>query len=535
MSEEIGLDDLAPWLVVLFTLIGGGLRVLLLAMKGMATDETVNVWLASQNFSNMLQWIARIHPQPPLYYWLLHGWMKLQGDAAYSVRLFSVLFGTGTIPIVYLIGKRMGSVAMGLIAAVTLVVSPFHIFYAQETSMFTLLGFNAAVAIYALVRLLTDARSSQPLGSQLRAFLHVWRTAGAADPVRDSRYLTHRRRPPLQSIATDLSWLTFIIFSAATLLSHSSAVLFFLTSNLFVLGLMFFQRGRKNEERAALQAPSLKNWGMAQLILLVLWVPWMIPLLHPGSATTQPFWNTAAQMLGAFLSVSEQIPAIATGLWILYGLMFILGLVYFRKKPGQFVFLAVLFVLPLVGELSVGRAQQQTLIWATIPLFLLLAAGISQLKFRFLLLTVLGILSTLYLFSASDYFRFFQKDEWNTAARNVAGYTEKNDLILFNSNIGEIPFNYYFQSYEDYYSLIVEKRGVPQDLFESGLPAPQMTAQDVPGLVSLLNGHDRVWLVYSGNAATDPDGLIAQTLAARMKLVQQDDFYGGEIQLYENQ
>ena len=49
-----------------------------------------------------------------------------------------------------------------------------------------------------------------------------------------------------------------------------------------------------------------------------------------------------------------------------------------------------------------------------------------------------------------------------------------------------------FNTYEEGYSIQVEKRGVPQDLFESGILEPKMTTQDIPGLISLLRGHDRV-------------------------------------------
>ena len=176
----------------------------------------------------------------------------------------------------------------------------------------------------------------------------------------------------------------------------------------------------------------------------------------------------------------------------------------------------------------------RTLIWTTIPLLLVLAAGVAQLKFRLLIILVLGSLCTLSLFSVSDYFTFYQKEDWNAAARFVAGYTEKDDLVLFNSNFVEIPFNYYFEPYETGYYLQVEKRGVPQDLFESGILEPEMTTADIPGLISLLSGHNRVWLVYSHDSYTDPMGLIPQTLASQMKLIQTDDFYGGQVQLYEN-
>jgi len=51
-------------------------------------------------------------PTPPLYYLLLHYWIALNGDTPYYVRLLSVLFGAGTIPVIYLIGKRMSGVVM---------------------------------------------------------------------------------------------------------------------------------------------------------------------------------------------------------------------------------------------------------------------------------------------------------------------------------------------------------------------------------------------------------------------------------------
>ena len=106
-------------------------------------------------------------------------------------------------------------------------------------------------------------------------------------------------------------------------------------------------------------------------------------------------------------------------------------------------------------------------------------------------------------------------------------------MVLFNSNFVEIPFDYYFEPFEKQYSLQVVKQGVPLDLFDSGILEPKMTTNDIPRLISMLRGHNRVWLVYSHDDITDPMGLIPQTLATQMKLIQQRDFYGGQVQLYE--
>jgi uncharacterized membrane protein len=274
MNEEIDFEELAPWLVIVITVIGGWLRLFLLDDKGLWLDETFSIWMANHSVPEMLQWIVRIDQHPPLYYLLLHYWIALNGDTPYYVRQLSALFGAGTIPIIYLIGKRISGAVTGLAAAVFLAFSLFNIYFAQETRMYTLLTFNAAVAIYALVRLLTDARSIRPIGSQFREYPHTWRTSEPFEPDTEGEFnykveprcqtgwrawIFRQRRLPIQAIETDLAWVAFIVFSVVTLLTHNTAVFFLLATNIYVLGLMLFQRIKKSGPPPAFQAPSLGN------------------------------------------------------------------------------------------------------------------------------------------------------------------------------------------------------------------------------------------------------------------------------------
>jgi hypothetical protein len=446
---------------------------------------------------------------------------------------------------------------MGLVATVLMALSLFNIYFSQETRMYTLLTFNAAVAIYALVRLLTDSRSTRPFGSQFWEYLRTWRTSRQPEPDTEGvftyadktrnrtgwrAWIFRHRWSPIQTIETDLAWVAFIVFSAATLFSHNTAVLFPLATNIFVLGLILFQRMKKSGPLPAFQAPSFWNWVKAQTGIFLLWSPWIVYFIKQASGVYQrfwipkPTWDIITHTLRALLNASapNQIGLVMT--WILCAVL-CLGLGYYRKKLSIFFFLAALFAIPLLGELIVSISRpifyDRTLIWITIPLFLGLAAGIVQLRSNFLMVAVLGILATNYLFSTSDYYRFYPKEDWNTAAGYVAYFAEKGDLVLFNSNFVEIPFDYYFRTYENQYHIQVEKLGVPQDLFDSAILEPEMTANDIPGLTSLLRGHTRVWLVYSHDSYTDPMRLIPQTLAAQMKLILKRDFYGGQIQLYE--
>ncbi len=423
--------------------------------------------------------------------------------------------------------------------------------------MYTLLTLNAAIAIYALVRLLTDSRSVRPIGSQFREYLHTWRTMGpvAPDPQDFSykydtgnqtgwkAWVSRHRWSPIEMIETDLAWVTFVVFSTATLFSHNTAVLFPLATNIFVLGLMLFQNARKSGVQTTLHAPTFWNWAKAQIAIVLLWSPWIFFFIRQATNVYQRFWIPAptwegiVHVLKFFLNASAPMPVgQAIAVWGLYGLVLCLGLVYYRKQLSKFVFLLALFAVPFLSELIVSIWRpifwDRTLIWITIPLFLVLAAGIAQLRYRFLIITAVGLLGTINLFSAGDYYRFYQKEDWYTAAGYVALFAEKDDLVLFNSNFVEIAFNYYFEPYEEDYFIQVEKQGVPVDLLDTGILEPEMTANDIPALVSLLNEHDRVWLVYSHESYTDPMGLIPKTLASEMKLLRTHDFYGGQVQLY---
>jgi hypothetical protein len=557
MYEENEIEELAPWFVIAITLIGAVLRVFLLSNKGLELEEVFSMWIANHNVADMLQWIARIDHHPPLYYLLLHYWIKLNGVTPSGLRMLSVLLGAGTIPIIYLIGKRLSGVMMGLVAAVILALSPFNIRFAQEARMYTLLMFNAAVAIYALVRLLTDSRSTLPIGSQFRQYLHTWRKAGPAeaDGIKAFSYkdmtseqtgwrgwISRHRWLPIETVETDLAWLTFIVFSAATMLSHNTALLFPVATNVFVFGLMLYRKTKKPVSTPTFQAPSPGNWVKAQIGIFLLWSPWMVAFIKQASRVYQEFWVpkpswvSVIHTIGSFLNEFTLAQSSQVVIWILYAVMLCISLVYYRNKFTQFTYLIALFAIPFLGELIVSVRRpiflDRTLIWTMIPLFLILAAGIVQLRYRLLMLAVLAVLGINNLFSASDYFRFLQKEDWSYPAGFVAKWVQNEDLILFNAPWAQLPFDYYFKMYEDKYSIQVEKHGVPVDLFDSGVLEPKMTEGDIPRLISLLSGHKSVWMIYSQNSNTDPMDLISQTLASKMKFIFQRDFNGVQVQIY---
>ncbi len=561
IEQKPGLAHLTPIMLLAITVLGAILRLLEIGSKGLWLDEAFSVWMGWQSITEMFAWLIQIDQHPPLYYFLLHFWMYL-GDSAVMVRTFSALLGGLTIPVIYLLGQRLAGWKVGLLAALILALSPFHVRFAQETRMYTLLTLNASLAMLALAYLLTDCQAQTiRLGQQLADFYQTWRADHTAeahkqqetgvgyrpDFRKSTTWVSAPTRRRWQAMATDLAWIGYILFTVATMLTHNTAVFFPLAANLFVFGLILVRRrramgsaplaGPASEEQ--LQPPALNNWLIAQLATFLLWSPWLAAFFVQAVRVDREFWIWAPTFGSAMGAVGNFLSAFfptyvkwGNVIWPLYGLLILLGLLHFRKKPAHAILLLTLFLTPFVGELLVSLRRpifyDRTLIWATIPLYLLLAAGLIQLRYRPYILAAIIILVVGNGFSLREYFVEFEKEQWDDAAAHVAQHVDNKDLLLFNATWVQIPFDFYFR----HFNRPVAKHGVPADLFDRGILEPKMAPSDLPRLRRLIRGHERVWLIYSHNWYTDPQNLIPKALRQELKLLKKQHFYGLEIHLY---
>ena len=141
------------------------------------------------------------------------------------------------------------------------------------------------------------------------------------------------------------------------------------------------------------------------------------------------------------------------------------------------------------------------------------------------MLAATALVAASYLVSVRWYVLYYEKEPWDAAAALVARAAQGGDLILFHASWVQIPFDHYFHDLHP----SIEERGVPTDLFGRGELEPKMALSDLPHLRALLDGHARVWLVYSHNWYTDPAGLVPSTL--QQMLVLQQRYALPEIQI----
>jgi 4-amino-4-deoxy-L-arabinose transferase-like glycosyltransferase len=518
------LSALKRWFVPLalaaLTATGGVLRFHQIDRNGFWLDEAFSVWMAAHPLPELFDWLVAIDQHPPLYYTLLHTWLWGGDEGAY-VRALSALLSTLAIPILFLIGRRLGGAGVGLVAAAIFTFSPFHVRFAQEARMYALLTLCVSLAVLALVHLLTEE-------------------------------IPEGRNPRL-------AWLGYIVFTAATLLTHNTAVFFPLAANLFVLGFWLSRRGG-SAQLHELRPPPLRKWLWAQGGVLLLWLPWSYAFVVQSAGVYNEFWipaptgetvlNAAKTLLNDFLprTLARGIPA-DPWVWLGLATLLLLGMVALRKRSAALALLLCLLLIPWVGELLVSLRRpifyDRTLIWTTIPLYLLLAFGILQLRFKLLVAAALLLLLSVNLLSLQNYYRTFEKEQWREAAAYMAGAVQEGDLILFNATWVQIPFDYYFQRFyqprtqprkssgEQPGLPPVVQHGVPVDLFDAGVLEPKMTPADLPRLQELLKGRERVWLVYSHDWYTDPQRLIPAALKRELHYLGAHPFNGLQILEFE--
>jgi mannosyltransferase len=527
-----------PLLLLLITLLGGGLRILAIGQKGIWLDEAFSIWLGWHRLPEMWGWIARIDQHPPLYYTLLNVWMRL-GDDASTIRLLSAVLSTLTIPVIFLLGRRLAGLRVGLLAALLLAVSPFHVRFAQEARMYALLALTASAAMACLACLLWKTPTAPDSRRQPASFLR------AANPpnikIQGSKWRLAGEWP------YPLAWIGYVMFTAAAMLTHSTALLLPVSTSLFVFGVMWWRaRGfpaRRSSGGNGLHPPSLRSWLSAQAGVLLLWgVIWLPAFVGQAAGVYREFWlpapswRTLVDMLGNFLSAHlprQAMPWIDV-IWVAYLGLIGMGIAALRRRPAVLALLVTLFVTPVIGELLFSFRRpifyDRTLIWATIPLYVLLAAGIAGLRRLSYILPVAAILVAANGVSLHEYYVHFQKEAWNEAAAYVSEEARAGDLILFNASWTQIPFDFYYRKTGP----VVEERGLPVDLFERGTLEPRMTPEDLPRLHELIRNRGRVWLVYGHNWYTDPQGLISGALSQALIPVDRQYFQGLEIQRFES-
>lgn len=144
-------------IVALLLAVGVGLRLAGLGREGLWYDEIYSASYTNLSLFETLVASLRFDVHPPLYYLQLNVWSAL-GHSDIWLMLNSILWGTVTLVLVFVVTMRRFGIAAALIALAFCAVMGSEIYFANELRMYTLLGMLMLLSWVAADRVIKDYR-----------------------------------------------------------------------------------------------------------------------------------------------------------------------------------------------------------------------------------------------------------------------------------------------------------------------------------------------------------------------------------------
>lgn len=416
-------------LLALILLLALALRFYKIDASSLWNDEGTSVAMAGRGLATIARDAANdIHP--PLYYWLLHGWVRIAGTSEAGVRSLSALLGVTLVALVYALGALLAGRAAGLVAALLATLSPFLVYYSQEARMYMLTAVLACVMFYTALR---------------------WTTAG---------------RPGRRVWAA-----LYVLSAAAGLYTHYAFAMILAAANLVILLDMALRR------QPSAGAGRFGRWLALQLAVFVLFAPWL-PMAYRQLTT----WPRVEQPFDARLALASTWqmlwsgPAAGgerTGTWLWMAAMLVLTALPVhrprptaagRSLPDAVAHLAPVLwlVLPIAAMVVLGLFKESYLKFLLIvsPAWCLALARlvIAPLWFarpgaesrRAQWLNggiILGLLAIPSLSGLSEYYRQAPRarDDYRGIAAYIQAVEQPRDAIVLDAPGQQEVFGYYYR------------------------------------------------------------------------------------------
>jgi mannosyltransferase len=450
------------------------LRLAFLGAKSFDLDEAVSVMYARLDWVPFRH-VARSDVNMSLYYCLLHVWRYL-GESEAAVRFLSVIPAVATVPAVYALGTRLFSSTVGLIAALLLCVSAFHIRYAQEARGYSLVVLLVVLSGLFFVR--TLERSSRRdfaryLTASALAFYSHFFAALVLVAQGASLVIPRPRRMPVGALLTGVAAIGGLTIPLAVFAARRDAG-----------QLTWIPRPTSPDVVEFFRV--LTGGGTPPELLLGVYLAALLAGVA-GAGGAWRRWKTSWQAWRCGLLV----------LW--FGVPILLALLISTIKP---VFIPYYLIVCLP------------------PLTLLAAAGLSRINHPRVLAGALAVFVVLALRGDYEYYTDSSlKDDFRGATHYVLRHAQRGDAILFLAGYSQVPFDYY-------------RSRLPRTAGGEGIA---ILPRDVSnGWMSPPPQYERMWLFLSHDEYVPAtiERSIEALLGARYPVMVEQIFQGIRVRLY---
>jgi len=407
---------------------------------------------------------------PPLYYMILHLWIKLTASTPLATRSLACIFGILSVYMIFLLGKELSRKCVGSLAAFILAVSPLHIYYSQEGRQYTFMTFLVLGSFLFFVKIIKNER---------------------LNPTSAGTY----------------KWIALFLFNLAGIYTHYYFFLGLFVQLVFLL--MYWNR------------KLFLKWVIVHFILFICFIPWLLVFLKQ-LGSMQP---EQAKLMSRFSPIFS-IPFIFAKFavfgneffirdhtifyifaFIIFSLATLFGTKAFLKDDKKFTILLVMILcVPILIVYIVSLAgavlySSHPFIMYSFPLYLLTARIVTEKKILYFILY--GIIISLNLFVV---FRLNWSDDYTKPkVREVYQYIAQKGLT--GDIVGKVPR---FLPGKDAYDVWVWEYYNNNDrrMIDLSGETGKIIAQKI---VNHISPGERIWIGFStgeGNDITLP-GLTA--------------------------
>lgn len=522
------------WLLLAVILLALGLRLFRIDAQSLWYDEGTSVALAGRNLATITRSAAAdIHP--PFYYYALHGWTALAGFSPSAVRALSALVGTALVGITWALAQQLYGPSTALVAAFLAAISPFAVYYSQETRMYILVATLGALSTWLAGDLIltTSWRAEHDAAANAAAQVHPW--------------MGSRRRV----------WVAYVVTSALVLYTHYFGFTVLLAQSVAVAVWWLIAARRR--------MAFVIRWAAAQLAVGVLYLPWLLLTwrqLQGWPAVSEPFSLTflVRETLRVFsLGLSVEPQTTTWAVWAFAALVavgiaaavaerraasapasaasaprdawrWLMPLLYLGVPVATMYVLSLRrplynpkFLLPALPAFHVLLAVGVTAVagWVSSAVSRMSRpepeASLAQAMAPSARALVVGaFLAGLLVPTAQSLHNYyyhprFARDDYRGIARFVAATSEPNDAVLLNAPSQIEVFDYYFNAQLAEYPL-------PQQ-------RPPDAAAVRDALADIIDQHDRIFGVFWATDESDPEGVVESWLNEHAYKAL-DDWYG---------
>lgn len=428
------------------------IRLLGIFTRGIQYDDAFSILLAGRTIPQIFSGTAA-DTMPPLYYLILHFWQMLGNSVAFQ-RLPGIIFSLLILILVFVMVQRFAGRTAAIWATAMLAVSPLQYYHAQDIRMYSMVTFFILMWDYKALSIIYSETSGK----------WQWR-----------------------------DWIIIILCGTAALYSHALAGFGLLVPFIYLL--------LKREWK------KLIHFGIAGIIVLSLYFPWM--MLVPGqiAKVSHAFWTPLPGVVEIFQSLililgDMPVPSVVLGIVLFCSLtvtivcIFLASRSAFKSSFGLFAILmtivppAALFILSYVFiPVFVPRAFLSAYVGTAILI------GLGVLKARRVELALVGgciLISSVLTLPFQIGMESFPRSPFRLAADFLQSEVRSMDIVLHDNKLSYFPFKIYAPDLKSRF--LADPPGTANDtLAQETMDALSISAYS--NLSSAIQGSDRVFFV----------------------------------------